>query len=148
MLFIWYGIFAHPHPEVTCMYPIDGISRLWGMGIFIGFIIAICIYGYFYFLSLPTKNALKKYWILFFIVPALISILLSSIIILNEETIIDELCVQEMSAPTNTIVINIILASLITALEINIITAVLFIIVGKIPIKSRMRAMRNYPIKF
>jgi len=145
MLFIWYGIFAHPHPDVTCMFPLDGITKLWGMGIILGFVIAICIYSYFYFLSLPTRHALKKYWLLFLLVPILCSILLSSMLIVNKLEITDQLCVQNMTTSASAVNINIILASIITALEINLITAAIFILLGKVPFKSRMRAMRNYP---
>ena len=119
MLFIWYGIFAHPHPDVTCMFPLDGITKLWGMGIIIGFFIAICIYSYFYFLS--------------------------SIVLVNKLEITDQLCVQNMTTSANAVNINIVLASFITAFEINFISAVIFILMGMIPYKSRMRAMRNYP---
>ncbi len=145
MWFIWYIIFAHPHPDVTCMYPPDGITRLWGMGIVVGFILAIALYTWFYYFSLPTKNALKKYWAIFIIVPILCAIILSGSIILNKDSLIDELCMQSYARPLSTINLNIILASIITALEMNIITAVLFILLGRLPIKSRMKAMRNYP---
>ena len=145
MLFIWYGIFAHPHPDVTCMFPLDGITKLWGMGIIIGFVIAISIYSYFYFFSLPTRHALKRYWLLSLLVLILCSIVLSSMILVNKLEITDQLCVQNSTTSESAVYINIILASFITALEINLISAVIFILIGKIPYKSRMRAMRNYP---
>ena len=145
MLFIWYGIFAPPHPDVTCMFPLDGITKLWGMGIIIGFFIAICIYSYFYFFSLPTRHALKRYWLLSLLVLILCSVVLSSIVLVNKLEITDQLCVQNMTTSANAVNINIVLASFITAFEINFISAVIFILMGMIPYKSRMRAMRNYP---